>query len=506
MGSLIQPNSMLSTAGGPSFIGSPQQALSMANKTGIPAAAQDSGLQGAAMVGRMLPQSGVDQSSPTPNLPFLSTPSTSQVASSGPLGQPNMGALTKGGKLLSILKSGLEGALAGRAAEEQSIVQSGGHTRGGFGTGAEAGFTLPFLRAQQRSQAQLAQAGLQPIETPYGQMPAALAGKILTPYLGYQGRIGAAEIGAGAKTEAAKTEAGAKVQAEQIGKRFINVPGVGLYDTAQTDAKGGPHLIPDTEQGIVITPEIADQYQLPAQYVGKPMKLGDLAQMERAQSYQNVVAQGANGPALVNRNQASPNFGKATSLGIGSPALGRAVMIADPNNPGNVTYSTAGKAIASGASSPQSAQTQAAKKAAVSEVPSKIGDQRVAFSTALQHANLLESAIRSMNNGDQQTLNSLSNRFKNEFGASGPITAQTIAQAYTREVNKMLSGGHITDAEINSIGKTLDPQKQNPQQIEAVLSSYRALAQSKLNQLDQQKQRAIGGNSGPKILREGVDF
>jgi hypothetical protein len=57
--------------------------------------------------------------------------------------------LTKGQKLMVLLKSGAEGALAGRAAQEQAIIQSGGRRSGGVGTAFMAGLELPTEQAQQ---------------------------------------------------------------------------------------------------------------------------------------------------------------------------------------------------------------------------------------------------------------------------------------------------------------------------------------------------------------------
>jgi len=84
-------------------------------------------------------------------------------------------ALTKGGTVLAFLKSGLEGALAGRAVDEQAIAASGGRRGAGAGTGFSAGYTLPWQRAQELAQTQVAQAGAQPIQTPYGNLPAAFS-------------------------------------------------------------------------------------------------------------------------------------------------------------------------------------------------------------------------------------------------------------------------------------------------------------------------------------------
>lgn len=130
------------------------------------------------------------------------------------------------------------------------------------------------------------------------------------------------------------------------------------------------------------------------------------------------------------------------------------------------------------------------------EVPTKIGDQKVAFNTAIAHADLLQQAADALKNGDQQTLNSLKNRFGNEFGEAGPVTAQAIANAYGREVTKMLSGGHLTDSEIGSTGKTIDPNSQSPAQLKSVIGAYRALSKSKLDQLNKQESDALNRGKG----------
>lgn len=177
-------------------------------------------------------------------------------------------------------------------------------------------------------------------------------------------------------------------------------------------------------------------------------------------------------------------------------------VAADPNNPGNVTLMKKGQAAAQNVSLPASATTQAAKTEARSEVPTKIGDQKVAFNTMIQHADLLRAAARALNNGENQTLAGLENRFKNEFGYSGPITAQAIADAYGGEVTNVIAKGHITDKEMEKTSKTLDPLKQNYETVDKVLTAYQALAQSKMNMLNQQANAAKGG--GTAAPRGGI--
>lgn len=186
----------------------------------------------------------------------------------------------------------------------------------------------------------------------------------------------------------------------------------------------------------------------------------------------------------------------------------RAVQVGDPNT-GAVTYEHAGDAIKNKDQAPGSigfsAQKTAANAVAKGEVPKNIGDQKVAFNTAISHADLLQKAADALKNGDQQTLNSLSNRFANEFGSAGQVNAQAIANAYSREVTKMLSGGHLTDSEIGATGKTLDPNSQSPEQIKGVLETYKSLAQSKLKNLTDQESAALHRGSQPSAAQQGGD-
>lgn len=478
-GGLTMPNSQLQTAGGPSFVGSPSQVLSKAN-AGLPSA--DS----------MMGPDVLNPSQQTPKLPFIGQPSFQQAATAGaqPGGVNAMSpGLNKAGKLVTLLSSGLQGALAGRAAQEQATVASGGRRSGGAGMAFEAGYNLPAQRqqiqqglAQQRAQTELTESQSELVDTPYGKMPPALAKVIFGKSIEAQGKQA---------VQAQKSETAENVA--QTNKRFMSVPGVGVLDT---QAPGGkPTLIPGSGQGITLNEEHLKDYNLPPEFLGKQMTLQQLAGLERAQNQQETTVQGAAGPALVNKKT-----GQTRSLKLGSPgvasAMARPVQAStDPNNPGAQQYMTAGNAIKTGAAAPGSAPVQAAKATLKSATSGDIAKQSTAFQTAMQHADLLTAAIKALNNGDQQTLNALSNRFKNEFGGTGPVTAKTIAGAYTREVTKMLSAGHLTDSEIGEVGSTLNVNRQAPAQSLGVIDAYKNLAQSKMNILKQQTQRGMKGQA-----------
>src|SRR5690348_14996477 len=283
--------------------------------------------------------------------PHIGTPSFQDAASAGATpgaGNAMSPGLTKAGKLAVLMTSGIQGALAGHAANEQATVQSGGRRSGGAGMGFEAGYRLPWQRAemgqqlqQEQAKTQLLQAQSQMVPTPYGQMPAGLAKLMFPAMIRAQGAENVAQTAAGSRENVAQTAAGAKVQAEQIGQRYKAVPGVGLFDT-QTRT-----VMPGSQQGILVTPEIQKDYDLPPEFLGKPMKLTDLSSLERAQNQQNVVTQGTAGPALVNKRTA-----QTTPLNLGSPSMSGIVPVAaDPDNPGNITYAPKTQAVNQGMAS-----------------------------------------------------------------------------------------------------------------------------------------------------------
>jgi hypothetical protein len=111
----------------------------------------------------------------------------------------------------------------------------------------------------------------------------------------------------------------------------------------------------------------------------------------------------------------------------------------------------------------------------------KPAEELVAFNTAIAHADLLKKAADQLQNGEWRSKNSVFNKFKTEFGFAGPPNYQTIANAYTREVTKALSAGHLTDAEISSQGATI-PANASPEQINGVIDAYKQLMASKVQQ------------------------
>lgn len=416
---------------------------------------------------------------------------------------------TKAHKLLQILQGGLVGGLSGLAANAQTYAATGRNA--GFGGGVGAGFTqsLPLQAQlgqqelkQKQAQTKLTESQSEMVQTPYGPLPATLAKMIFPALITTQGKQNVANTLVQGRQNVANTQAQSAQNVANINKRFIAVPNVGVLDTQKVNANGEPALIPDSAQGMEITQEHIDDYHLPQALLGQRMTATQLAQWERAQNQQEATVYGQNGPALVNKQTK-----QVTPLGQGNPGMGKPLEVADPDHPGQTLITTGAKG--QGMAGKSSASVQVPKAAAIAEVPTKIGDQKVAFSTAIQHADLLRRAAKALDNGNAQTLSGLENAFANEFGSSGPITARAVADAYGDEVTKMLASGHLTDTSMGKTARTIDPNKQNYQQIDSVLKAYQALAQSKMDNLNKQKQNAVnqsqpnkGGVTASDLLKK----
>lgn len=128
-------------------------------------------------------------------------------------------------------------------------------------------------------------------------------------------------------------------------------------------------------------------------------------------------------------------------------------------------------------------------------------DTRLAYNTALDHSDLLLKAADALKNNDFRALNSVANRFKTEFGWSGQINYDAIANAYNHEVGSVVAKGHITDKEVETGHATL-PDNANAQTIRDVVNSYKSLMTSKRDELDKII-KAGAGNKANAVINTG---
>lgn len=399
------------------------------------------------------------------------TPNWAQSASGVDMGAPQAAApMTKLGKLLYMLKGAGTGAMVGSTQP----------TLGGGFMAAQQNQNQQINQEMAQRQAEIgveqARANMGMVQTPWGAMPMSLYRAIMPKVL-------PAQIGAEARTEAADTQADAK--RDVAGTQALSREKVA---NIMAQAKR------DTVAGQPLTADDVKRYNLPAQYIGTRAKISDLAAAERAGVFENIPMMTDKGLVVVNRKNATVRQASGGEEGnyaqsYGPPALASPRLMADPDHPGDSISVPAGQSF--GMAGPDSLSMQIPKQVARSEVPTKAGDQRIAFTTMVQHANLLREASRALNNGTWQSNNALQNAFKNEFGYAGPITAAAIADAYKGEVANVINKGHITDTGSEKIAHTLDPSRQNFETMDSVLGAYQALAQSKMNMLDKQDQRVL---------------
>lgn len=176
----------------------------------------------------------------------------------------------------------------------------------GFGAAMQAPFQQRMQQYQlgQQQQMQQAQAAEAQGRGAEAQARATQMGQMVTLPNGMTMPMALAE-----KVFPAQIAAQGKVQAAGVQKQFLSTP-FGIYDTkAQKYVKG------QMAGTVTVTPEMAQQYNMPQQLVGKEVKTSDLIGFEKNAAQQITAVQGAQGPSLVNKLS-----GKITTLGLGSPA------------------------------------------------------------------------------------------------------------------------------------------------------------------------------------------
>jgi hypothetical protein len=230
---------------------------------------------------------------------------------------------------------------------------------GAFGKGMAAAVGTPYamdmarFQAQQAAQKQASDVAEQQTRTQQVQQQIQQAGEMVTLPNGMTVPLPVAKVIAPQMFAAE-----GRVQAAELGKE-------GRVEAAQIG------------QGIMadVPADLQQQFGVPAR-----LPLRQLNQLESAANKPLTVVQGASGPSIANKQT-----GATQSLGVGNPAMGRPVQVGDVNNPGQTTFATGGQAVSQRLPGTQSASVQVPRQEAKAELPTKIGDQKVAFSTMLDH-------------------------------------------------------------------------------------------------------------------------
>lgn len=202
------------------------------------------------------------------------------------------------GNFLNSFSTGMSNAGTGPAANAR-----------GFGSAVQAPYQrqMQQYQAGQQQQAQQSQLAAQAAETQKTQAQTAQMGQMVTLPNGVQMPLSLAQ-----KVYPAMISGQARVAAAGAQKRFMTTP-FGVYDTQLQKYAGGSGAGPTAL--TTINQEMADQYGLPKDLIGKQVKLTDLAALERGAASQITPVQGSEGPALANKVT-----GEVRKLGLGSPA------------------------------------------------------------------------------------------------------------------------------------------------------------------------------------------
>lgn len=477
----------------------------------------------------------------TPNIPKPVQPSFLKMETPNPdTGEPNAapaGSETKLGKLVSILGDAARGAAYGAGQPN-------------FGAGFQAAQERPIQMAQmrnavlqQQAQTALTKSQSSMVQTPYGPLPAGLA-KVMFPALIRSNsnekiqwqKSATAESIQGQKSETAENVAG-------INKRFIPVQGVGLFDS-QTRS-----VVPGSANGVTITPEIAQDHNLPQEFIGKPMTLQQLSSLQ------------SSGPKTTTESQTTDLMGNTKTTRTTAPTSARPAANANGISPGFASFPQPQQpqAKSSGTGTPKPTATQptsaplielppdveqrvsssglkpqeqqyvrgllgyrgqmpspraknyastlatltaldpnfnaanydANRKTVMDYTPGgSVGKQALSFNTAIAHLNMLDLAAEAMNNKQLPFLNRIANAFKVQTGDSAVTTFKNIADAVDGEVAKTFKGT-ATEGELERVGAHFGSSLA-PKQIQDNVRSTIGLLGGKMGEMESAFQRQVG--------------
>ena len=172
-------------------------------------------------------------------------------------------------------------------------------------------------------------------------------------------------------------------------------------------------------------------------------------------------------------------------------ANAKMVDVQDKNNPGQNILVPAGLAYKLGYNTPNGAYYSAMTNMLKDATSGQIGNEFVAFGTALEHADQLGRAAVALSNGDSRRLNSISNSLSTAFGDPAVTNFDVVSQVYTGEITKAINAGHVTQSELQD-NHALIPANASPEQISGAITNFKKLLNSKINNRVPQIQSALG--------------
>ncbi len=428
------------------------------------------------------------QAQPQPQRPPMTTPTGQMVP-----------GLTKGQKLMVLLKSGVEGALAGRAAQEQTIAQTGGRRAGGVGTGFMAGLELP---AQQSQQAQTLQHGalenqqLQQQVSSFPQIQALNFGKTLSDIQKNLADAGKANADAATAPMKAALDA-----AQSLAARYKEDPGSGQLIDLQTGQPFGNSsaLAPlSAQEAAVLGKQEGDRV---------PIKLKNTASEIVNRGIKSVSAGGrqllvdGNGNTIKDLGQATPLVTMNAQMNPPSqitPEMQKAVDMVGKNQMDLQTalmnyrrFPGQSQAFLGALADNYPDYFQGnygASKGVLEYFTSGEGAKNInAFNTATEHLGQLQQLGTALDNKNMQAWNAVKNQVETWFGGAAPGNFNLVRSAVAGEISKTFKG-QVTDPEIKSITDNVN-SSQSQGQLNGVIGNALALMRSKMQANVEQYQK-----------------
>ncbi len=191
---------------------------------------------------------------------------------------------------------------------------------------------------------------------------------------------------------------------------------------------------------------------------------------------ENVEAQAQ----AIAKYQQSPMSGFALARPFGQAVMSRVLQINPQWNAQNFTKSQqAYKAFGTG----------------------KQGDIVRSFNVGIAHLGTMSELADALKNGNIQTVNSIANRVKQEFGSTAPTNFETAKAIVGDEIIKAIIGGGGALADRENAQNQLSAAK-TPAQLQGVIATYKNLMAGQLRGLKQQYESSTMRNDFDSMLSD----
>lgn len=230
----------------------------------------------------------------------------------------------------------------------------------------------------------------------------------------------------------------------------------------------------------------------PEQRDDKAIRLMQIPPTQRSDADNSYLAAYAR---WVDQTKTQPGIARAQAF-----AMFRPVKIVDDD--GNEHYQYAGEAIKSGANTAGSMNFKTAAAMAKFMTSGKGGNTMTAYRTATDHLDLLGQAADALDNGDVQSINRLSNAWKEQTGQAGPTNFNSVKAMLSGELANVAKVTGATDSEIATAKEQIN-RAASPEQLRGVIETNQDLMDQKAKEMFEQYQSGMQGT--PDFSRGGMN-